>query len=350
MEDCPAQRLHVRELSEEERTKLEEDINVISDFKQNKLELEAKKNWDLFYKRNTTKFFKDRHWTTREFEELTSSCDNSDDHAESRRRVIFEVGCGVGNFMFPLLEEDPHTYFYACDFSPRAVDFVKSNPLYNSDRCTAFPCDITQDDITATVPPACVDITTLIFVLSAIHPEKMVQAIENVAKTLKPGGVLLIRDYGLYDYAMLRFSKGHKLSENFYVRQDGTRAFYFSLEKLNSIMSQAGLLQIQSSYIERATVNKKEGIHVPRIFVQGKYRKASSAGDVLGTSDRHSDSNTSMESSRPPGCADSCESDKLSVCSPSSGLSTVNGTVGAEDISSVVENLTLHSNADADDR
>ena len=42
----------------------------VSDYKRNKLEKEAKKNWDLFYKRNTTKFFKDRHWTKREFEEL----------------------------------------------------------------------------------------------------------------------------------------------------------------------------------------------------------------------------------------------------------------------------------------
>ena len=66
----------VRELSEEEKAKLAADVNVVSDFKQNKLELEAKKNWDLFYKRNTTKFFKDRHWTTREFEELISH--NSD--------------------------------------------------------------------------------------------------------------------------------------------------------------------------------------------------------------------------------------------------------------------------------
>ena len=40
--------------------------------------------------------------------------------------------------------------------------------------------------------------------------------------------MILFRDYGLYDHAMLRFSKGHKISENFYVRQDGTRAYYFT--------------------------------------------------------------------------------------------------------------------------
>lgn len=45
--------------------------------------------------------------------------------SQHEKKILFEVGCGVGNFMFPLLEEDKHLYFYACDFSPRAVEFVK---------------------------------------------------------------------------------------------------------------------------------------------------------------------------------------------------------------------------------
>lgn len=60
----------VRILTEAEIAKLQKDATCVSDFKQNKLEKEAQKNWDLFYKRNTTKFFKDRHWTKREFDEL----------------------------------------------------------------------------------------------------------------------------------------------------------------------------------------------------------------------------------------------------------------------------------------
>lgn len=59
-----------RILTPEEAEKLASDQILVSDFKQQTLEKEAQKNWDLFYKRNSTNFFKDRHWTTREFEEL----------------------------------------------------------------------------------------------------------------------------------------------------------------------------------------------------------------------------------------------------------------------------------------
>jgi len=63
-EDCS------RILTPEEVKRLQKDTQLVSDFKRNKLEAEAKRNWDLFYKRNQTNFFKDRHWITREFPEL----------------------------------------------------------------------------------------------------------------------------------------------------------------------------------------------------------------------------------------------------------------------------------------
>lgn len=59
-----------RILTEQELEKLKKDTKLVSEFQRNKLEVEAKRNWDLFYKRNQTNFFKDRHWITREFPEL----------------------------------------------------------------------------------------------------------------------------------------------------------------------------------------------------------------------------------------------------------------------------------------
>lgn len=68
-----------------------------------------------------------------------------------------------------------------------------------------------------------VDVASLIFVLSAIHPDKFVEALVNIRSVLKSDGVLVFRDYGLHDMAQIRFGRGNKLGENFYVRQDGTR-------------------------------------------------------------------------------------------------------------------------------
>ena len=56
-----------------------------------------------------------------------------------RKRILMEVGCGAGNFVFPLLEEDADNLFiYACDFSTRAVDIVKKHPLYDEEKVKQF--------------------------------------------------------------------------------------------------------------------------------------------------------------------------------------------------------------------
>uniref|UniRef100_A0A3Q3MW49 tRNA N(3)-cytidine methyltransferase n=1 Tax=Labrus bergylta TaxID=56723 RepID=A0A3Q3MW49_9LABR len=249
---------------------LDLDRALVSGFKQLKLEKDAQKNWDLFYKRNTTNFFKDRHWTTREFEELRACRE-----FESQKLVLLEAGCGVGNCLFPLLEDDLNIFVYACDFSPRAVEFVKKNPVYRPERCSAFQCDLTKDDLTENVPEGAVDVVTLLFVLSAVHPDKMKLALQNISRVLKPGGVVLFRDYGLNDHAMLRFKAGSKLGENFYVRQDGTRSFFFSKEFLAALFEETGFRCVTNDYVLRETVNKKEGLCVPRVFLQSKFTKAS---------------------------------------------------------------------------
>ncbi|KAL8560262.1 Methyltransferase-like protein 6 [Nucella lapillus] len=292
-----------RTLTPEETERLQKDQALVSDFKRNKLEKEAEKNWDLFYKRNTTKFFKDRHWTKREFEELVGKKEDV-----GRKKVLFEVGCGVGNFMFPLLEEDESQslFVYACDFSKRAVQFVKEHPSYDERRCCAFHADITTS-LSASVPDNSVDMATMIFVLSAINPDKMEAALSNVLQTLKPGGVLLFRDYGLHDYAMLRFAPGQKLADRFYVRQDGTRAYYFSVEFLQELAERAGYKTGQIQYVHRDTVNKKEGLCVPRIFVQAKLIKPSSGVDSgVGQGDG--------DQARCPAAVDSCAECPVNHC------------------------------------
>ncbi|XP_064023315.1 tRNA N(3)-methylcytidine methyltransferase METTL6 [Pogoniulus pusillus] len=260
-----------RTLSPEEAEKLAKGQGLVSEFKQLKLEKEAQKNWDLFYKRNSTNFFKDRHWTTREFEELKACRQFA-----GQKLTILEAGCGVGNCLFPLLEEDLHIFAYACDFSPRAVEYVKQNPLYSPERCQVFQCDLTRDDLLQHVPAESVDVVTLIFVLSAIHPDKMHLVLRNIYKVLKPGKCVLFRDYGLYDHAMLRFKAGSKLAENFYVRQDGTRSYFFSEEFLSQLFRAEGYEQVANDYVQRETVNRKEQLCVPRVFLQGKFQKPSS--------------------------------------------------------------------------
>ncbi|KAJ8674275.1 hypothetical protein QAD02_005537 [Eretmocerus hayati] len=254
-------------LTSEEIEKLEaQNTRLVSDFQAQKLEINAKKHWDLFYKRNEMKFFKDRHWTTREFEELLElGCGG---------KYLLEVGCGVGNLIYPLLEDGiSFKKIYACDLSPRAIEFLMKHELFNPEKIHAFQADITTDGCFQEIDAA-VNVATFIFVLSAVHPDHFSKVISNVYHIMDKSGLVLFRDYGRYDMAQLRFKPGHKISENFYMRQDGTRSYYFSTEEIQSLFESQGFKTVNCSYVQRRTINPKENINVPRIFVQGKFIKS----------------------------------------------------------------------------
>lgn len=142
----------------------------VSVFKQNQFDKNAAKYWDQFYKRNTNNFFKDRHWTLREF--------NIDINETSK---LLEVGCGVGNFLFPLLNELPNLFIYACDFSSTAIELLRQNSNYDQQRIQSFVCDLT-DEQDIPIEENTVDFCSMIFVLSAIHPDKMPCVLKKIHK------------------------------------------------------------------------------------------------------------------------------------------------------------------------
>ncbi|XP_047426890.1 tRNA N(3)-methylcytidine methyltransferase METTL2 [Mugil cephalus] len=291
------------------KKKVLENNQPLPSEKQEEFDNRANEYWNDFYTIHENRFFKDRHWLFTEFPELAPQCSlnhefcpdvtgtddrrqdslDQEQHGESAALSqtyedfpgssasyrILEVGCGVGNTVFPILKtnNDPGLFVYCCDFSSTAVELVKTNPEYDQGRCFAFVHDLSDAEANYPVPNGTLDVIVLIFVLSALHPNKMQASISRLARLLKPGGVMLLRDYGRYDMAQLRFKKGRCLSENFYVRGDGTRVYFFTQDELHKLFTEAGLEKVQNLVDRRLQVNRGKQLTMYRVWIQCKYRK-----------------------------------------------------------------------------
>ncbi|CAL8074518.1 unnamed protein product [Calicophoron daubneyi] len=277
---------------EMERALSKQMASLVDDFQRTKFINEAGKNWDRFYKRNGTKFFKDRHWTTREFADLVQlQMSSSDDQDNSHQLSILEVGCGVGNFLLPLLEDywmssnkcpSKVPRVFACDISERAIQMFRERASTSSLPCSAFVCDVSKEGGLASAleqlnlttegesAPLQFDLATLIFVLSALNPKDMIVCLRSINSVLKPGGRLLLRDYGLRDHAQIRFGRGTRMFTDYpsYARQDGTLSYFFEVDELRTMFETAGFNVISCDYVHKRTTNVAENLSVPRVFVQ----------------------------------------------------------------------------------
>ncbi|XP_078117992.1 tRNA N(3)-cytidine methyltransferase METTL8, mitochondrial isoform X2 [Sander vitreus] len=189
---------------------------------------------------------------------------------------ILEVGCGVGNSVFPIVNSIKETdaFLYCCDFSTCAIQLVKDHPDYDDSVCHAFVHDICEEMASFPFPPQSLDVILAVFVLSSIHPERMQGTLNRLSTYLKHGGIFLFRDYGRYDFSQLRFKKGRCLSENFYTRGDGTCVYFFTKDEVHNLFSNAGLEEVQNLEDRRLQVNRGKKVVMHRVWMQSKYRKS----------------------------------------------------------------------------
>ncbi|KAJ5928288.1 Actin binding protein [Penicillium verhagenii] len=210
----------------------------VSEFDQNRFNTDPAKWWNLFYKNNTDNFFKDRKWLRQEFPVLAEVTKK-----DAGPQVVLEVGAGAGNTAFPLVRnnENEHLKVHACDFSKSAVQVMRESDQYDQKFMVADVWDAAAvpDENGDSLPPGLtegsVDVIILIFIFSALNPNQWNNALRNIYRLLKPGGQVLFRDYGRGDLAQVRFKKGRYMQENFYVRGDGTRVYFFDHDELLQI-------------------------------------------------------------------------------------------------------------------
>ncbi len=225
----------------------------------------ASTNWNVFYNRHKTNFFKDRHYLHKSFPNEFGWLYDVDAIGEVLPPVengvdfrIVEVGCGVGNAILPLLEQHsklmqqytkevslssedgtdtklsrpspPQLTLHCLDFAPNAIELLKKDARFQAaskeGRATAHVYDLSSthpSTINIGIPDYAfthlhlngetstqmkchqsltnsADVVILLFCLSAIGPRSALRsAARNVIDMLRPGGTVVLRDYGRFD-------------------------------------------------------------------------------------------------------------------------------------------------------
>lgn len=273
----------------------------VSDFDKKRFNADPSKWWNLFYRNNTSNFFKNRKWLQQEFPVLGRVT-----MKDAPPTTILEVGAGAGNTAFPILahNENLGLKIHACDFSKKAVELIRANEAYDENYIKADVWDVAAtgpDPLPPGLEKESVDIVLMIFVFSALGPSQWSHALRNIYTLLKPGGEVLFRDYGRGDLAQVRFKKGRYMEENFYVRGDGTRVYFFEREELVELWSgwrdagdgwtESGENEVDAEEAEhvgsegkgfevvdvgadrRLLVNRQRKLKMYRCWLQGRFRK-----------------------------------------------------------------------------
>lgn len=159
---------------------------------------------------------------------------------------------------------------------------IRENEAYGTKNIQADVWDAASNELPTGLEDGSVDLVLMIFIFSALSPSQWDQCVKNIFRLLKPGGEVLFRDYGRGDLAQVRFKKGRYLEENFYIRGDGTRVYFFEKEELVKIWNGKeptageetfGFDIIDLGVDRRLLVNRAKQLKMYRCWMQGRFRK-----------------------------------------------------------------------------
>lgn len=153
------------------------------------------RDWEDFHAQHSLgRFFKEKRYLPIEFPQLGTP-----------NITIGEIGCGCGSALIPVLRDNPTAVAVACDVSATAISVFRESALPGAG-IDPRRVRLSVDNFPKTSPftDESIDVAMIIFTLSAFHPRDMRRVVETVRQGLKPGGLVVVRDYGLYDMAQVR--------------------------------------------------------------------------------------------------------------------------------------------------
>ncbi|KAI9909217.1 hypothetical protein PsorP6_015137 [Peronosclerospora sorghi] len=183
-----------------------------------KYENEAAKNWDTFYKH------------------LGASSPSLGTRGHCWR--LLDVALGMLHYL--CLRIILRCVYVAIDFAESAIrsgadiTWTRTEPtkLYDEARVAASVCDITQDPLPdAAFANGGVDFALSFFCLSALHPDKIKGAVKNVVNPAANFSSVITAGMTKPSFA--------SVPENFYVRQDNTRAYYFTIKEVKALFERS---------------------------------------------------------------------------------------------------------------
>jgi|EP00624_Nannochloropsis_granulata_P000413 methyltransferase-like protein 6 len=225
--------------------------------------------WDGFFILHAEKssFFKTRRYLALEFPELLDGMGTS-------TMTLLEIGCGYGSSLAAVLEANSSILCFACDLSATALSLLDQTlgPIHKQ-RLITFVCDVVEQDLPRDVVfPRSMDFVLMTFMLSAVGTREAHYAVfQQAHAVLRPGGLLLFRDYGWCDAKMLQGRK--RLNTQLFMRADGTLAYFFKEEEVRQLAMASGFRVLECKYATVLSKNRRKGTAIQRVFLHAKLQR-----------------------------------------------------------------------------